>query len=168
MTASSPFKIEYIIQARNLAKLGATNRDIADFFGVSERTINRWVLKYPDFANAVKIGKAAADNRVEASLYQRAVGYSYDCQKVLMVSGKPEVVEFVEHLPPDITACSFWLRNRRPKQWREKQTAEITGQNGAPILARIERVIVGEGHSGSDRPISSSEWDNDPVDMGKM
>ncbi|MFT8736579.1 MAG: helix-turn-helix domain-containing protein [Zymomonas mobilis] len=151
MTASSTFKIEYITQAHSLAKLGATNRDLADFFDVSERTINRWVLKYPEFAQAVRVGKTAADNRVEASLYKRAVGYSYDCQKVVMVSGKPEVVEFVEHLPPDITACSFWLRNRRPKQWNEKQTSEITGQNGGPILARIERVIVEENNISSDR-----------------
>ncbi|AEI37725.1 MAG: helix-turn-helix domain-containing protein [Zymomonas mobilis subsp. pomaceae] len=140
----SSFKSDYVPQARKLAKLGATNRELAEFFDVSIRTIGRWILNHPEFARAVRVGKAVADDRVEASLYKRAVGYSYDCQKVMMVAGKPEIVEFVEHLPPDINACNFWLRNRRPKQWNDKQKTEVTGQNGGPIIAQIERVIVEE------------------------
>jgi hypothetical protein len=57
------------------------------------------------------------------ALYHRAVGYSYDAVKVFMPanSDKPVLVPYREHVPPDTTACIFWLKNRRPKEWRDVQ-----------------------------------------------
>ena len=67
-----------------------------------------------DFCRALKVGKQEADERVSRSLYMRGVGYSYDAVKIFMPAGakKPVYAPYVEHVPPDVTACIFWLKNR--------------------------------------------------------
>ena len=102
---------------------GFTDQDLADLFGVSRSTINLWKLENKEFSDALKIGKEKADDQVERALYHRALGYSYDAVKVFMPanSDKPVLVPYREHVPPDVTACIFWLKNRRPGQWRDVQ-----------------------------------------------
>jgi hypothetical protein len=53
--------------------------------------------------------------RVERSLDQRAVGYERDAVKIFCSKdGKITKVPYREHVPPDVTACIFWLKNRDP------------------------------------------------------
>lgn len=98
--------------------------ELADFFGVSDRTIYRWQAQYPEFCQSLKVGKESVDERVERSLYHRAVGYSYDAVKIMSVAGEVEKVPYREHVPPDTTAAIFWLKNRRSQQWRDIQRHE--------------------------------------------
>lgn len=136
---------EFAKQAEKLCKLGATDADLADFFGVHIRTVANWKAAHSEFLQALKAGKDEADDRVERSLYQRAVGYSCDAVKIFMPANalKPVYAEFVEHHAPDTTAAIFWLKNRRPDQWRDKATQEITGPDGGPVqIQRIELVPV--------------------------
>ena len=81
-----------------------------------EDPIKRWAATHAEFRAALKVGKEAADQRVERSLYQRAVGYHYDAVKTFMPAGakKPVYAPYVEHVPPDVTAQIFWLKNRDP------------------------------------------------------
>lgn len=130
------YKVEYIEQGKKLAALGATDREIADFFKVSESTLYLWKNTHPEFSEALKTGKAPADNRVEQSLYRRATGYSFDAEKIFQYEGHPVRVEFTEHVPPDVTACIFWLKNRRPDEWRDKH--EVETNLGADIAKLIE------------------------------
>jgi hypothetical protein len=69
-----------------------------------------------DLLHRLKAGKAEADNRVEQSLHQqRAVGYNYDAVKIFCdKNGKVTRVPYVEHVPSEVTACIFWLKNRKP------------------------------------------------------
>ncbi len=129
----SGFEPSYVEQAKKLCKLGATDVDVADFFSVSVRTIYRWQAEFPEFCQALKVGKDEADNRVERSLYHRAVGYTHDAVKIFMPAGAKEakVVPYVNHIPPDTTACIFWLKNRRAEEWRER--VEHTGKDGGTI-----------------------------------
>lgn len=127
------FKPEFVEQARALAELGATDRDAAAFFKVTESTLNLWKLTHPDFSEALKVGKETADARVEQSLYRRALGYSHDSVKIQVVEGVVKKVPFVEHYAPDTTAAIFWLKNRRPDLWRDVSRQEQTGKDGAPI-----------------------------------
>lgn len=117
------YKPEYAVKAQQLCSQGATDRELADAFNVDMRTILRWRNMYEDFCRSSKCGKDLADDRVERSLYQRALGYSYETVKLLKVGrGKDaKVVEVPirEIVPPDTTACIFWLKNRRPQQWRD-------------------------------------------------
>ena len=119
------YKAEYEVQAAKLCRLGASESDLADFFNVTTVTIWRWRLKYPDFCNALKVGKHAADDRVEASLYHRAVGYSYNSEKVFQFQGEIIRAPIVEHFPPDVGAISLWLKNRRPSEWRDRQDVQV-------------------------------------------
>ena len=117
---------------------GATDEEIAQLLGVSTRTVYRWAAEHAKFRQALKVGKDAADDRVERSLFNRAVGYSFDSEKIVTVSdGKDgshiERIPIVEHVPPDTTAQIFWLKNRRKDAWRDKQDIEHTGKDGGPI-----------------------------------
>ena len=113
------YKPEYAEQANKLCQLGATDADLASFFEVSTVTIWRWAGRYEEFCNALKTGKSVADERVERSLYHKAVGYTFDAVKIFMPSGAkaPVHASYREHVPPDTTACIFWLKNRRRQQW---------------------------------------------------
>src|SRR5262245_7010737 len=110
----------YLEQAKKLAALGATDADIADFFGVSSRTVMSWKVAKPEFLHALKTAKEAADARVERRLYERAVGYSVETEKIVCSGGKIIRVRTIEHYSPDTTACIFWLKNRQPEKWRDK------------------------------------------------
>lgn len=127
------YKPEYAEQAAKLCQLGATDADLADFFGVSGRTIYRWAAKHEEFSQSLKAGKDLADERVERSLYHKAVGYTFDSEKVFQFQGQIVRAETKEHVPPDTTAMIFWLKNRRKEQWRDRQEHELTGKDGGPI-----------------------------------
>ncbi len=116
----SPYQTAFVEQARAMCQLGATDFDLADFFEVSWRTIKRWESQHPEFNAALKRGKEAADDRVERSLYSRATGYTFDSIKVFNNDGIITKVPVIEHVPPDVTACIFWLKNRRSAEWRDK------------------------------------------------
>ena len=136
------YRAEYAKQAEKLCRLGATDADLADFFGVTVRTILNWQACHEPFFRALKSGKSAADDRVERSLYLRAVGYTHDAVKIFMPAGAKEPIHapYREHLPPDTTACIFWLKNRRRGEWRDKIDHEHTGTNDGPI--QIERYVL--------------------------
>ena len=133
MARPTLFKQSYVEQARKLAQLGATDREIASFFEVTEQTINNWKLSHPEFFESLKVGKEMADERVVQSLYRRALGYSYDAVKIFMPAGKDEPVyaPYVEHNPPDTSAMIFWLKNRRSSEWRQGGTC-----HGASLQCR--------------------------------
>jgi hypothetical protein len=123
----SSYKPEYAAQAEKLCKLGATDIEIADFFGVERTTVWRWSQAHEEFCNALKAGKEVADERVERSLYARALGYTHDAVKIFNANGEALVVPYREHVAPDTTACIFWLKNRKPGEWRDKQDIEHSG-----------------------------------------
>lgn len=122
----SSYKPEYAEQAIKLCRLGATDVELADFFKVDRTTIWRWSNQHEEFCNALKTGKEAADERVAHSLYHRAIGYTFDSVKIFNANGVILEAPYREHAPPDTTAAIFWLKNRRPDEWRDKQSVEGT------------------------------------------
>lgn len=153
MARPSSYRTEYADQAEKLCKLGATDKQIADFFGVSEQTVNNWKQAHPEFLESLRSGKELADANVAASLYQRAMGYSHEAVKIAASpAGEHVAVPYVERYPPDTTAAIFWLKNRRPDLWRDRHTQEISGPNGGPIetVSKIERVIARPNAPDSD------------------
>ncbi len=135
MPAGRPtsFKPEYIAQAEKLCLLGATDIEIADFFEVDVRTLYRWKGAYVEFCQALKAGKEVSDNRVERSLFSRANGYEHDEVDIRVVNGQIIQTPIRKFYPPDTTAAIFWLKNRKPADWRDKQDHEHTGPNGGPV-----------------------------------
>lgn len=131
----STYKEAYVEGARKLARLGATDAEIADFFAIDVRTLYRWKNTHNAFCQALKAGKDEADERVERALYHRAIGYEQEEVKIFMPGGAEEPVyaPFTAKIAPDVTAAIFWLKNRRPQEWRDRQITEITGKDGGPI-----------------------------------
>jgi hypothetical protein len=121
----SKYKPEFCEQAAKLCALGATEREMAAFFHVNESTLTLWKSTHAEFSTALKLAKESADKRVEQSLYRRALGYSHDSVHVSNYRGEITLTPIVEHFPPDTTACIFWLKNRKPEQWRDKLDVDL-------------------------------------------
>jgi len=119
-------------QAAKLCRLGATDTDLADFFGVTERTINRWKLKHPEFCQALKRSKDELDAQVEQALHRRARGYSYTSEKVFQYQGAIVRAKTVVHVPADTVAGIFWLKNRQPDNWRNNPEEGGGGDGEVP------------------------------------
>lgn len=133
MARPTSYKNEYVEQAYKLALLGLKDTEIAKYFGVKEQTLNNWKSSHPEFFESLKKGKLNADGEVVKSLYNRAVGSVVKIQQAIKVknvyyeNGKKlsekenvEIVELNQELPPDTTACIYWLKNRQPEKWRDK------------------------------------------------
>lgn len=134
------YKPEFAEQARKLCHLGATNSELADFFGVSTWTIGNWSVQHEEFSKALAVGLEAANARVGKALYSRALGYSYDAVKIVSTKDGIEKVPYREHVPPDIGALKYWLynkdrdpKNRKEPRWLSSERVEHSGPNGAPI-----------------------------------
>ena len=113
-----------------MARLGLTDKQISEKLGISESTLNKWKHDYPVFSESLKKGKEEPDQIVEASLFKRATGYENDkAVKIFMPANAeaPVYAPYTEQIQPDVTACIFWLKNRRPDRWREKQEIEHSG-----------------------------------------
>jgi len=120
----SKYKEEYAEQAYNYCLLGAIDEQLASFFDVSVTTINTWKETYPDFLASIKKGKEQADLEVTQSLKKRASGMKLKKQ-VIKEGG---IIELEDEIPPDTAAMIFWLKNRQPKIWRDKQETEHSGR----------------------------------------
>jgi hypothetical protein len=70
---------------------------------------------------ALKIGKEIADEIVENKLYQRAIGYNYEETSTEKDGDRVKTKKTIKEMPPDVTAQIFWLKNRLPAKWRDKQ-----------------------------------------------
>jgi len=141
-------------QAHELAELGATNEQIAEALNISTATFDTWKFKYPDFLSAIKTGKEITDDEVVRSLLSRAKGMKIRKTRIIQIGDerietdgdgrewrvtakRKEMSE--DEIPPDPTAMIFWLKNRQPKDWRDKHEQEITGKDGAPLTVKILR-----------------------------
>lgn len=137
-----------------LCQLGATDAEIAEFFEVTEQTINNWKKWYRNFFESMKAGKLESDAQTANSLYRRANGYKYEevRTKAIRPMAEPgeegeiqaasgdelivvEVVTTVKEVPPDTSAAFLWLKNRRPKDWRDKREVEVSGKVDKELLA---------------------------------
>lgn len=130
------YKEEYNKLAFKHCKLGATDKQLAEFFEVTESTINEWKLGYPKFSESIREGKDYFDSHlVEKALFHSALGYSHEAEKI-MVCDKEVVREpYVERFPPNPTSLIFWLKNRQPGRWKDKQEHELSGTIGVtPVL----------------------------------
>jgi hypothetical protein len=142
-TRPSTFKPAYVRQAKELYAQGLTDRELAAVFGVCRMTIFRWRAAYPEFAEATKLGKEVADDRVERALYERAIGYEEEAVRVYHPAGteEPVIVRYKREVRPDVTAALQWLRARRPGIWaRPMPPPEEEADIAEEIRKAMERV----------------------------
>lgn len=126
---------EGLLQLEAWARDGLTEEQIAHNMGISRKTLYEWKSKYSDICDTLKRGKEVVDIQVENALLKRALGYSYKevtREKVFNPeTGQYELMptkEVTKEVVPDTTAQIFWLKNRRPEQWRDKRDVSVEGK----------------------------------------
>lgn len=113
------------------ARDGLIEKQIAHNMGVSATTIREWKKRFPEIAEALRKGKEVVDREVENALYKRALGYWVtETETTTFSDGTTKTTEKRRHIVPDTTAQIFWLKNRKPDQWREKNDLTLTPSNG--------------------------------------
>lgn len=142
---------EGLIKIEGWARDGLTDEQIADNIGIQRTTLYDWKNKYSDISDSLKRGKEVIDRHVENALLKRALGYSYEeSTKELVESaatGKQSlsVTKVVtKQVAPDVTAQIFWLKNRKPKEWRDKQDVELSGSVELTYEQRLQQIIKGK------------------------
>lgn len=134
-------KVDYWLTAEGLTLLGGWARDgltdeqIAHNMKISVATLYNYKNKYLEILEALKKGKEIVDYEVENSLLKKALGYTKTLNKQ-KVTNLGDVIDYKEeiHVAPDTTAIIYWLNNRRPKQWRNKQEIDTYSNNKVQII----------------------------------
>jgi hypothetical protein len=120
---------------------GSTIEELANYFNVTDGTIQRWLKKHPEFRDAVHSQSSRANVKVMQRLYRRAMGFRIRTEKIFYDVKRGDVVRVptTEYYPPSETAIFFWLKNRMPDQWKDMK--EVNGSPGAPLAADIYQSI---------------------------
>ena len=122
---------EGLLKIQGWARDGLIDKQIAHNMGVSYTTFKGWRNKFPQMAEALAKGKEVVDREVENALYKRALGYWVtETETTTLSDGTTKTTEKRRHIVPDTTAQIFWLKNRKPDQWREKNDLTLTPSNG--------------------------------------
>lgn len=139
---------EHPAAARLLTGNGKTIADLAETFGVARSTVEEWQKNHPEFSASIDLGREDANRKVEQCLFQRATGYTFDSEKIVVVAqgehmgSAVERVPIKEHCPPDVAAQKHWLNNRDPKNWKERTTTEHeVGSGLAKLLEEADKRV---------------------------
>ncbi len=125
---------QYAVVAKAMLNKGATLSELAAAFGISDRTIWKWRAMYQEFDDAFGELGHEFDARIERTLAERAMGYSYQAVKIFQNKGIPVIIPYTEHVPPDVGAIKHWLAVRRPDKWRVKEEVEVSGDDAFRTL----------------------------------
>ena len=128
-----PEMIDHLRLVSDVAVTGFTDKSLAKLFNTSESIINAWKVKHPEFQESLNKAKNPMDGEVEASLYQKALGYTTTEVKTTY-NAEGEVIkseEITKNTAPDTTSCIFWLKNRQPDNWKD-------------VSQRVDTVVVEE------------------------
>lgn len=113
------------------ARNGLSEEQIAHNMGIASSTLREWKKKYPAISATIKKSKEVADLEVENAMYKAAMGYTAE-ETTEELKWDPKKNDWVlkvtkrvkKHVPPNVTAQIFWLKNRKPDEWREKRFVE--------------------------------------------
>lgn len=146
---------EGLLRVQGWARDGLTDKDIAHNMRIGVSTLKEWKNRFDKIREALRIGKDSADRVVENALYKSATGYTITVRKPVRVrtveydpvTGRKTrederwvAVEEEVHVPAQVTAQIFWLKNRKPEQWREKSDLQVAPSNGVlESLLELER-----------------------------
>lgn len=131
------------------ARDGLNDKQIAANTGVNEFTFSRWKTQYPQLAQAIKKGRMPVDVQVENALLKRALGFDYEevtTEIVNLPDGtqRKHIKKVTKMVVPDTVAAIFWLKNRKPVQWRDKPEPPVSSEaleKLDAVLANIKGVV---------------------------
>lgn len=120
---------EGLIKLEGWARDGLTNEQIAKNIGINPDTLYTWMKRFPEISESLKKGKEVVDRQVENALLKSALGFHYVEE---MVTNQGEVVQVTKYEKPNTTAQIFWLKNRKPDAWKDKQEHRV--ENITPVF----------------------------------
>ena len=119
---------EGLLKIEGWARDGLTDKQVAHNMNIAESTLHEWKKKYSVLSESLKRGKEVVDRQVENALLKRALGYEFkETTQELTEDGMRVTKVITKQQAPDTTAQIFWLKNRKPQEWRDKQETEISG-----------------------------------------
>ena len=136
---------EGLLKIQGWARDGLIDKQIAHNMGVSWTSLKEWKHRFPEIAEALRKGKEVVDREVENALFKSAIGFTKKIKKPVRIkeveydpkTGKKirELEKWVQveeevYIAPQVTAQIFWLKNRKPDEWREKNDLTLTPSNG--------------------------------------
>lgn len=131
-----------LAKVEKLSKAGLTNEQLATACDIDISNWYEWLNKHDAFRESVKDWKGESDKNVERSLYERATGYSCPETKVFSSNGVITTQEVTKYYPPDPTSIIFWLKNRQPENWRDKQVIKIDIPENATPLEKCDIITA--------------------------
>lgn len=136
------YKEEYAELAYKFSLLGAIDAQLAQLLEISESTLNNWKHEHPEFSESIKKGKEIADVEVVEALRKRAIGYSYEEIKTEESDQGNKRVVTTKEVVGDTTAQIFWLKNRQPRLWRDKQEIDHQSSDGSMTPTRSAKEMT--------------------------
>lgn len=156
-----------LLKIESWARDGLTNEQIAKNIGITRKTLQEWINKFSDIRDALKKGKEVVDIEVENALLKRALGYEYEEVKTLIeeVDGKKKkkVEKVTRHVPADVSAGIFWLRNRKGFVWSNRDAIEAKRIEAEIEKLKAETEKLKNENSGAEPPKITivDEWSSD-------
>ena len=132
----SSYSRQLIPVIANLVKQGETDFRIAEICGVSMSTLSNWKSKDPQLAKAMKRSEALIVKQTEATMWQRANGYSHDAEEIGYYRGKVIRTKTTKVYPPSEAAAKMMLGAAKPEKYRDR--LEIGGDAARPVKFIIE------------------------------
>ena len=125
---------EGLLKIQGWARDGLSDKQIAHNIGITQTTLYEWQKRFPELSETLKKGKEVVDREVENALLKRAMGYEYTEVTQEPVTDKDTGVtemrvtkRVTKQIVPDVTAQIFWLKNRKPEEFRDKRDVELSG-----------------------------------------
>lgn len=119
---------EGLLKIEGWARDGLTDKQVAHNMNIAESTLHEWKKKYSVLSESLKRGKEVVDRQVENALLKRALGYEFkETTQELTEDGMRVTKVITKQQAPDTTAQIFWLKNRKPDEWRDKKETEVSG-----------------------------------------
>ena len=140
---------EGLMKLEAWARDGLTDEQISHNMGCNIRTFYVWKKDHPQIDAALRAGKEVVDIQVENALYKRAIGYDYEEVKTIietMPDGeeRQRAERTRKHVPGDTTAQIFWLKNRKPIEWRDRRETMLSGSVETTTANPLEGLTRGE------------------------
>ena len=142
MGRPTKFNDDIVKKMQPLYLRGFTDKEVCFVLGFTKQTLANYKKKYKNFFASIKDWKKIADLEVEKSLYERACGYSVPEEKIFCSDGRIIKAETTKHYPPDTSSMIFWLKNRQPEKWRDKQEVQHSGDDN--FLQAIKSLAKGK------------------------
>ena len=119
-----------------------SDEQIAKNAGIRAGTLYEWMSRFPEISEAIKKGKAPVDFEVENALLKRALGYDYEettteIHEEQDGTQRKHIRRVTRHVPADVAAAIFWLKNRKPTQWKDRPEAPVSNE----ALERLDEVL---------------------------